>query len=36
MQEFKKNKKIDKNAIFDKKTVAISSKRAGNYPKYVL
>ena len=37
MQENEKNiKKIGKNAIFDKKTVEISSKRPGNYPKCML
>ena len=37
MQENEKNiKSIGKYAIFDKKTVDISSERPGNYPKYML
>ena len=37
MQQIKKNiKKISKNAVFDKKTVEMSSERLGNYNKYVI
>ena len=36
-RKWKKNiKKDGKNAIFDKKTIEISSERPGNYPKCVL